>query len=120
MTLNPDDVSEAWCHQWGYVGLIEEIGWAVRFVPGDTFVVATLWVGSTTSTRWRPSTIAIGAPAASPWSARTGSERYEPETLAPSTTGRCRHKIHETRNDRGRALAAPFGTNPSPSFEVKP
>ncbi len=36
MTLNPDDVSEAWCHQRGYVCLIEEIG-GRPIRPGDTF-----------------------------------------------------------------------------------
>lgn len=36
MTLNPDDVSEAWCHERGYVCMIEELGGrATR--PGDTF-----------------------------------------------------------------------------------
>lgn len=36
MTLNPDDVYEAWCHQRGYVCMIEELGgWPTK--PGDTF-----------------------------------------------------------------------------------
>jgi hypothetical protein len=36
MTLNPGDVYQAWCHQRGYVCLIEELGGrATR--PGDTF-----------------------------------------------------------------------------------
>jgi hypothetical protein len=39
MTLNPGDVSEAWCHQRGYVCMIQEIGGrATR--PGDTFGAA--------------------------------------------------------------------------------
>ena len=39
MTLRPDDVSEAWCHQRGYVCMIQEIGGrAVR--PGDRFGAA--------------------------------------------------------------------------------
>lgn len=39
MTLNPDDVSQAWCHQRGYVCMIQEIGGrAVK--PGDTFGAA--------------------------------------------------------------------------------
>jgi hypothetical protein len=36
MTLNADDVYEAWCHQRGYVCLIEEIGGHAT-KPGDTF-----------------------------------------------------------------------------------
>ncbi len=41
MTLNPDDVYQAWCHQRGYVCLIEEIGGrAVK--PGDSFGAAYL------------------------------------------------------------------------------
>jgi hypothetical protein len=36
MTLHPDDVYEAWCHQRGYVCLIEEIGGRAT-KPGDTF-----------------------------------------------------------------------------------
>lgn len=39
MTLNPDDVSQAWCHQRGYVCLIEEIG-GRPVKPGDTFGAA--------------------------------------------------------------------------------
>ena len=36
MTLNPADVYQAWCHQRGYVCMIEELGGhATR--PGDTF-----------------------------------------------------------------------------------
>ena len=39
MTLDPSAVYEAWCHQRGYVCLIEEIGGRpVR--PGDTFGAA--------------------------------------------------------------------------------
>lgn len=39
MTLNPDDVYQAWCHQRGYVCLIQEIGGrAVK--PGDHFGAA--------------------------------------------------------------------------------
>ncbi len=39
MTLNSDDVSQAWCHQRGYVCMIQEIGGrAVK--PGDTFGAA--------------------------------------------------------------------------------
>lgn len=39
MTLNADDVSQAWCHQRGYVCMIQEIGGrAVK--PGDTFGAA--------------------------------------------------------------------------------
>jgi hypothetical protein len=36
MTLNPDDVAEAWCHQRGYVCMIEEIGGRPTR-RGDTF-----------------------------------------------------------------------------------
>ena len=36
MTLNPDDVYQAWCHQRGYVCLIEELGGRPTR-PGDTF-----------------------------------------------------------------------------------
>jgi hypothetical protein len=36
MTLNPEDVYQAWCHQRGYVCLIEEIG-GHPTRPGDTF-----------------------------------------------------------------------------------
>jgi hypothetical protein len=36
MTLNPDDVYQAWCHQRGYVCMIEELGGRVTR-PGDTF-----------------------------------------------------------------------------------
>lgn len=39
MTLQPSDVYEAWCHQRGYVCMIQEIGgWATQ--PGDTFGAA--------------------------------------------------------------------------------
>jgi hypothetical protein len=36
MTLNPDDVYEAWCHERGYVCMIEELG-GRPCKPGDTF-----------------------------------------------------------------------------------
>ncbi len=36
MTLNPDDVSEAWCHQRGYVCMIQELGGRPT-QRGDTF-----------------------------------------------------------------------------------
>lgn len=36
MTLNPDDVHEAWCHERGYVCMIEELGGRPT-KPGDTF-----------------------------------------------------------------------------------
>ena len=36
MTLNPDDVHQAWCHQRGYVCMIQEIGGRPTN-PGDTF-----------------------------------------------------------------------------------
>lgn len=36
MTLNPDDVYQAWCHQRGYVCLIQELG-GLPTKPGDTF-----------------------------------------------------------------------------------
>ncbi|GAC1470434.1 MAG: hypothetical protein NVSMB9_15550 [Isosphaeraceae bacterium] len=36
MTLNPSDVYQAWCHQRGYVCLIEELGGRPT-KPGDTF-----------------------------------------------------------------------------------
>ena len=36
MTLHPDDVSQAWCHQRGYVCMIQEIGGRLT-KPGDTF-----------------------------------------------------------------------------------
>lgn len=39
MTLNPDDVYEAWCHQRGYVCLIEEIG-GRPIVAGGSFGAA--------------------------------------------------------------------------------
>ncbi len=39
MTLNPDDVYQAWCHQRGYVCLIEEIG-GRSVKPGDVFGAA--------------------------------------------------------------------------------
>ena len=39
MTLNPDDVSQAWCHQRGYVCMIQEIG-GRPVKPGDTFGAA--------------------------------------------------------------------------------
>jgi hypothetical protein len=39
MTLDPQAVYEAWCHQRGYVCLIEEIGgWRIR--PGESFSAA--------------------------------------------------------------------------------
>jgi hypothetical protein len=39
MTLQPSDVYEAWCHQRGYVCLIEELGgWPTK--PGDTLGAA--------------------------------------------------------------------------------
>jgi ubiquinone/menaquinone biosynthesis C-methylase UbiE len=39
MTLNPGVVSEAWCHQRGYVCMIEEFGgWPIR--PGQSFSAA--------------------------------------------------------------------------------
>ncbi|MBC8356728.1 MAG: hypothetical protein H8E66_32535 [Planctomycetes bacterium] len=39
MTLEPEDVYQAWCHQRGYVCMIQEFGgWATK--PGDTFGVA--------------------------------------------------------------------------------
>jgi len=38
MTLNPDDVSEAWCHQRGYVCFIEEVGGRL-IQAGETFSV---------------------------------------------------------------------------------
>ena len=39
MTLQASDVYEAWCHQRGYVCLIEELGgWSTR--PGDTLGAA--------------------------------------------------------------------------------
>ena len=39
MTLEPADVYEAWCHQRGYVCLIQELGgWPTK--PGDTFGAA--------------------------------------------------------------------------------
>jgi len=41
MTLNVDDVAQAWCHQRGYVCLIEEIGGRPTR-PGDTFGAAYL------------------------------------------------------------------------------
>ena len=39
MTLNPTDVYEAWCHQRGYVCMIEEIG-GRPVKPGDSFGAA--------------------------------------------------------------------------------
>jgi len=39
MTLNPSDVSEAWCHQRGYVCFIEEVG-RETVIAGDTFSAA--------------------------------------------------------------------------------
>jgi len=39
MTLNPDDVYEAWCHQRGYVCMIQEIG-GRRIRAGETFGAA--------------------------------------------------------------------------------
>ena len=39
MTLEPDIVSEAWCHQRGYVCLIQEIG-GLSVKPGDRFAAA--------------------------------------------------------------------------------
>ncbi len=36
MTLEPDDVYQAWCHQRGYVCMIEELGGRAT-QPGDTF-----------------------------------------------------------------------------------
>jgi hypothetical protein len=39
MTLNPEDVSQAWCHQRGYVCMIQEIG-GREVKPGDTFGAA--------------------------------------------------------------------------------
>lgn len=36
MTLNPDDVYQAWCHERGYVCMIEELGGRPTR-PGDTF-----------------------------------------------------------------------------------
>ncbi len=39
MTLNSDDVSEAWCHQRGYVCMIEEFG-GRKILPGQSFSAA--------------------------------------------------------------------------------
>jgi hypothetical protein len=39
MTLQPDVVSEAWCHQRSYVCMIQEIG-GRPVKPGDTFSAA--------------------------------------------------------------------------------
>lgn len=39
MTLNPEDVSEAWCHQRGYVCFIQEIGGG-KVQSGETFSAA--------------------------------------------------------------------------------
>lgn len=39
MTLNPSDVSQAWCHQRGYVCMIQEIG-GRTVKPGDVFGAA--------------------------------------------------------------------------------
>ena len=39
MTLQPDVVSEAWCHQRGYVCMIEEFG-GRPVKPGDAFSAA--------------------------------------------------------------------------------
>ena len=39
MTLNPEDVSEAWCHQRGYVCFIEELG-REKVQVGETFSAA--------------------------------------------------------------------------------
>jgi hypothetical protein len=46
MTLNADDVAQAWCHQRGYVCLIEELG-GHPTKPGDTFGACYLvgWFG---------------------------------------------------------------------------
>ncbi len=41
MTLNPDDVYQAWCHQRGYVCMIEELGGRPTR-PGDTFGACSL------------------------------------------------------------------------------
>ncbi|MGE3821105.1 MAG: hypothetical protein AB7I30_16960 [Isosphaeraceae bacterium] len=57
MTLNPADVYQAWCHQRGYVCMIEEIGGRPT-KPGDVFGACYLIGGSTTSTRWpSPTTV---------------------------------------------------------------
>ena len=39
MTLNPEDVSEAWCHQRGYICFIEELG-REKINEGETFSAA--------------------------------------------------------------------------------
>jgi hypothetical protein len=39
MTLNPQDVSEAWCHQRGYICFIEELG-REKVTEGETFSFA--------------------------------------------------------------------------------
>ena len=39
MTLNPEDVSEAWCHQRNYVCFIQELGQA-KVQAGETFGAA--------------------------------------------------------------------------------
>jgi hypothetical protein len=52
MTLEPNDVYEAWCHQRGYVCLIEELGgWPTK--PGDTFGAAYIvgWFDSVAEMR---------------------------------------------------------------------
>ena len=52
MTLEPSDVVEAWCHQRGYVCLIEELGgWPTK--PGDTFGAAYIvgWFDSVAEMR---------------------------------------------------------------------
>ena len=41
MTLDPSIVSEAWCHQRGYVCMIEEFG-GRPIGPGDSFSAAFL------------------------------------------------------------------------------
>ena len=52
MTLNPADVMEAWCHERGYVCLIEEIG-GRPIKAGHRSARPTSSAGSIRSKRWK-------------------------------------------------------------------
>ena len=73
MTLDPSVVSEAWCHQRGYVCLIEEIG-GRPIKAGDTFgAEPTSSATSTRSPRWSASTTSTPATSASPSTTGAGA-----------------------------------------------
>jgi hypothetical protein len=90
MTLNPDDVYQAWCHERGYVCMIEELGGRPTR-PGDTFGACYLigWFDdldamTRTYDAYRgASGLALDGPAAAP----TGYRFLKPGELTPVSVG---------------------------------